>query len=146
MTPRSHWGVTPQESIEQECARRGRDAVTLGCAELIVGRSTDPELLMALGGPGAAKFLDGCPHDDMYWLRVWGARGLLWVWDDGALDAIIVALDDDAWRVREMATKVVARRMLGDALSNVADLRDDTVPRVRKAAVRAVAVLTGSGA
>lgn len=65
---------------------------------------------MALGGPGAAKFPDGEPHGDSYWLRVWGARGLLWAWDDLAGDAIDVALRDEAWRVREMALKVVARR------------------------------------
>lgn len=146
MTPRAHWGLTPRQSIEQECNRRGRDAVIVGCTELIVGKTTDAELLMALGGPGAAKFLDGRPHVDMYWLRVWGTRGLLWVWDDSAFDAVNAALDDDAWRVREMAAKVVARHLLGDALPKVAELRNDPVARVRAAAARAVAVLTKAGA
>lgn len=145
MAPAAHWGLTPRQSIEQECKRRGREAVIVGCGHLIVGKATDPELLMALGGPGAEKFLDGGPHVDMYWLRVWGTRGLLWVWDDSVFDAVSVALDDDAWRVREMAAKVVARHLLGDALPKVAGLRNDPVPRVRSAAARAVARLTEAG-
>ncbi|MGI8615106.1 MAG: hypothetical protein ACR2KL_14395 [Nocardioidaceae bacterium] len=146
MTPQSRWGLTPRQSIERECGDRGRPAVIDGCVRLILGKQTDPDLLMALGGPGAAKFLDGGQHVDTYWLRVWGARGLLWAWDDSALAAIRAALDDDAWRVREMAVKVVARHLLGDALSKAAELRDDPVPRVRTAAARAVAVLTEAGA
>lgn len=146
MTTRAHWDHTPRQSIEQECNRRGKDAVIVGCARLIAGKDTDPELLMALGGPGAEKFLDGGPHGDTYWLRVWGTRGLLWLWDDSAFDAVSVALDDDAWRVREMAAKVVARHLLGDALPKVAELRNDPVPRVRAAAARAVTVLTEAGA
>ena len=117
-----------------------------GCVHLIVGEDVDPALLLALGGPGADKFLDGDSHVDMYWLRVWGTRGLLWVWDGRALDAVKLALGDEAWRVREMAIKVVARHRLGDAFPAVAGLRDDPVPRVRTAATRALAVLTDAGA
>ncbi len=146
MTSRGHWDLTPRQSIERECNRRGRDAVVIGCTQLVVGKTTDPDFLLALGGPGAEKFLDGGPHVDMYWLRVWGTRGLLWVWEDSAFDALSVALDDDAWRVREMAAKVVARHLVGDALPKVAELRNDPVPRVRWAATRAVAILTEAGA
>jgi len=120
--------------------------VVAGCVRLVAGDDTDPALLMALGGPGAAKFLDGGPHADTYWLRVWGARGLLWAWDECALDAVLAALDDEAWRVREMAVRVVARHLLGDALPAVAALREDPVPRVRAAAARTVALLTRAGA
>jgi len=45
-----------------------------------------------------------------------------------------------------MATKVVARHLLGDLLIAVAELRADPVPRVRAVADRAVAVLTNAGA
>jgi hypothetical protein len=45
-----------------------------------------------------------------------------------------------------MATKVVARRRLGGALSAVAALQQDPVPRVRAAAAWALAVLTATGA
>jgi hypothetical protein len=142
----SRWGLTPRQSIEAECARRGRAAVVAGCVGLVEGHDVDPSLLVALGGPGADKFLDGRPHDDTYWLRVWGARGLLWAWDDSALEAVRRALRDEAWRVREMAAKVVARNLVGDLLPEVAALRDDPVPRVRAAASRAVTVLTAGGA
>jgi hypothetical protein len=142
----SRWGITPRLSIEAECARRSRDEVVTGCIRLLSGGEVDPDLLVALGGPGADKFLDGQAHEDTYWLRVWGARGLLWAWDDRALDTVVAATADESWRVRELACKVVARHLLGDALPSVAALRDDPVPRVRTAATRAVTALTGAGA
>jgi hypothetical protein len=147
MTARSHWGVTPRQSIEAESARRGTHSVIAGCCALLRGDDADGTLILALGGPPARRVLDGGPRaDQRYWLRVWGARGLLWVWDDSALDAVLVALRDPAWRVREMATKVVARHHLGDSLPVVAELRNDPVPRVRVAAIRALAILTQAGA
>jgi HEAT repeat protein len=78
-------------------------------------------------------------------VRVWAARALLYAWDDQALDAVIGALRDEAWRVREMAAKVVARHRIGDALTAVDDLRNDSVPRVRAAAERAMASITRAG-
>jgi HEAT repeat protein len=72
---------------------------------------------------------------------VWAARGLLYAWDDRATAAILRATADDAWRVREMAAKVIPRHGVGDALSAVTELRNDHVPGVRSAAERAVAML-----
>src|SRR6478735_5442211 len=37
------WGKTPRQSIEQECARRGREAVIAGCMDLINGGDSDAE-------------------------------------------------------------------------------------------------------
>jgi len=54
------------------------------------------------------------------------------------------ALNDDAWRVREMALRVVARHRLDDALTTVADLQEDPVPRVRAAASRALVRLSAN--
>jgi hypothetical protein len=142
----THWGLTPRESIEAECKRRGREAVVAGCVALVRGDDVDPPLLVALAGPAADKFLDGRQHDDVYWLRVWGIRGLLYAWDDSAAGAVQRALGDESWRVREMACKVAARRQLGDALASVAELREDPVARVRAAASRAVTTLTEAGA
>jgi HEAT repeat protein len=71
---------------------------------------------------------------------------LLWAWDDVAQPAVLTALRDDAWRVREMAAKVVARHRLDAALSCVADLQEDPTPRVRAAAARALMRLTAAGA
>ena len=142
----SVWALTPRRSIERECARRGRADVVAGCVRLIAGQDVDPGLLLALGGPAAEKFLDGHEHADTYWLRVWGVRGLLWAGDAGQLDAVRTALDDQAWRVREMAAKVVARHRIGAALVQVAELRLDPVARVRAAGARAVEVLTQTSA
>lgn len=103
-------------------------------------------MLEALAGPAAGRFLDGSVHEDTYWLRVWGARGLLWVWDDGATGDVGLALADDAWRVREMALKVIARHRLGDLIADVASAQNDPVPRVRQAAGRTLTVLTASSA
>ena len=140
----AHPGMTPRQKVEQECARRGKAAVVARCVHLVQGGEIEADLLVTLGGPGARKFLDGGAHDDTYWLRVWGARGLLWAWDSSATEAIRAALADDAWRVREMAAKVVARHLVDDALDGVAVLVDDPVPRVRAAATRALVRLTGS--
>lgn len=81
-----------------------------------------------------------------HWPRIWAARGLLYVWEDRAAPAIAAATADEAWRVREMAAKVIARHRVDDALEAVTGLRADPVPRVRAAADRALARLTVSGA
>ena len=142
MAPAARPGMTPRQKVEQECARRGQAAVVADCVRLVEGGEVEADVLVALGGPGARKFLDGRVHPDTYWLRVWGARGLLWAWDAGATPAIRAALRDDAWRVREMAAKVVARHRVDEALDLVAVLADDPVPRVRAAATRALVRLT----
>ena len=137
--------LTPQQRIDAECARRGTDTLVGGCVTLLYGRyaEVDDDLVIALGGVHGQNVLDGADGGKGgYWPRVWAARGLLHAWDDTATDAIIQATDDEAWRVREMAGKVVARHRVGDALDAVAGLRDDPVPRVRAAAQRAVVALT----
>jgi HEAT repeat protein len=112
--------------------------------DLLQGRQdTDDALLIALAGPAAQAVLDGAAGGRQgYWPRVWAARGLLHAWDDRAAAVIIQATADSAWRVREMAAKVIARHRIGDALPAVARLRTDPVPRVRAAAGRAVVLLT----
>jgi HEAT repeats len=161
--------LTPRQRIAAERASRGAAALTAGCVALLSGRSDDVEdrLIMALGGEAAGQVLDGGEGGRSgYWPRVWAARGLLHAWDDhaaatgpaatgpaatgpaadAATDAIIRALGDHAWRVREMAAKVVAAHRVGRALDAVAALRDDPIPRVRAAAERAVVLLTVSQA
>ena len=141
---RSHWGTSPRASIEAECARRGRDAVVAGCEDLVRGGRVDDDLLIALAGPAATPFLGGTERDDDYWMRVWGLRGLLHVWDDGAAEGVRVALGDEHWRVREMALKVFAKHGVDEALDDVLALRSDANARVRAAAQRAVVALTAT--
>jgi HEAT repeats len=146
MPARSGWDRTPRQSVELECARRGEAAVVTGCVALLRGQQADDDLLFALGGPSASIVIhDGPRQRNQYWRRVWGARGLLYAWTPDAVEAVIAALADEHWRVREMAAKVIARRKIGDALESVTALRDDPVPRVRAAAARATIVLTAAG-
>ena len=143
----SGWDLTPRQSVELECARRGRGPVTAGCVALLRGQDVDDNLIMALGGPVGRVVLDDGPKQrNQYWRRVWGARGLLYAFDESAAEAIIEALGDEHWRVREMAAKVIAKHKIGAALGAVAGLRDDPIPRVRSAAERAVVVLTAAQA
>lgn len=113
-----------------------------GCIALIAGEDVDPTLILALGGPPARWVVEGGEGGPDYWLRVWGTRGLLWVWEDGALPALRTSLEDPSWRVREMAARVVARHVLGDLLQEVVGLEEDSNRRVRIAAERAVTCLT----
>lgn len=134
--------TSPRRSVEVECERRGRAAVVAGCVELLRGRDVDADLVLALGGRPARWVVTGEPSGPDYWLRVWAARGLLWAWDEVAGPSLLVALDDEVWRVREMALKVVARHRVEEALERVAALQDDPVPRVRAAATRALVRLS----
>src|SRR5579859_1172 len=143
MPSRSVWGLTPRESIEFACARRGEADVVARCVDLLAGREADDELVFAIGGPAARSILDG---GQQYWLRVWAMRALLYAWDDSARPWVCGGLGDESWRVREMAAKVAARRLVGEALGELAELADDPVARVRAAAARAVVVLTDARA
>jgi hypothetical protein len=132
-----HWHKTPRQSVEQECERRGLATVVKGCSDLLNGKPVDDELILALGGPPAEWVRTGEPSGPDYWLRVWGARGLLYAWGDSARPALLRALSDEAWRVRDMALKVVARHGLQEAIGQVERLRDDPCARVRASAARA---------
>ena len=132
----------PRARIEAEVARRGLGAVVSGCVTLVRGGTVDEDLVRVLGGPGAPGFMGTGRPQDEYWLRVWGARGLLWAADDSARPAVADALRDEHWRVREMALKVIARHHWGDLIEEVAACGDDPVPRVRAASARTLRVLT----
>jgi hypothetical protein len=150
MAGRPLWGTTPRQSIAAVCAARGTTEVIEDCVALLAGKDADPGLVRALAGPGAARFLDA-PADQRYWLRVWGARGLLWALSEPgappadehrAAAAIVGALGDEHWRVREMAAKVAARHRIDDAQPGVVVLLDDEIPRVRAVAARTLRLLS----
>lgn len=69
-----------------------------------------------------------------YWLRTWGARGLLHVWDEAATHALAAGLDDEEWRPAEMCLEVVARHEVAGAGDGAAALAEHDLPRVRRAA------------
>lgn len=128
----------PRRSVEDLVKRLGPDRFLGACLDLLAGRDVEGDVVHALGGPPARWALDGGESGPSYWLRVWALRGLLWHWDPRATSAVVTALSDESWRVREMAAKVVARHLVGAALQAVAALREDPVPRVRSAADRAL--------
>lgn len=134
---------TPRSRIELLCRRHGAPEVADACVRLIIGRDLDPLMRAVFDDAHTDAWLES--EVNAYWLRVWGVRGLLWNWDERAIPPLHSALSDEAWRVREMAAKVVARHLIDSALPFVVDLRGDPVARVRKAAERAVIRLTTQG-
>ena len=98
-----------------------------------------PEALLILGGDSGRSILEGGTSWKPYWARVWGARGLLYVWDDAAAPVVLERLGDEHWRVAEMCLKVSTLRELpcGDEAVRLAG---HELPRVRSAAVRALGV------
>lgn len=130
--------ATPRLRIERACQVLGRAEVVRRCLGLLTGGSVDPQFLLVLGGTPARHLLDaGIPPGQEYWVRVLPARGLLWAGPGSDFELLRTALGDDAWRVREMTCKVIARHRVGDLLEDVAALESDPVPRVRRAALRA---------
>lgn len=73
-------------------------------------------------------------HD--YWIRTWGARGLLYVWEDVATGAVMGGLRDEHWRPAEMCLKVATKREVGGAGDGAARLSTHELPRVREQAMR----------
>lgn len=130
---------TPRDRVAQACHRLGTTVFIDRCLNLLAGGDEDPSFVTTLGGPHAMRLLDrGLPAGQEYWLRVWAARGLLWAGPGGRSEVLRVALGDEAWRVREMTCKVVARHRVGELLDDVAGLESDETPRVRRAAERAI--------
>jgi hypothetical protein len=146
----SLWGTTPRQSIESACGGVGTAAVVRDCVAMLGGADADPSLVEALAGPTAPRMLDA-PSGQRYWLRVWGARGLLWALsmpdappadEPWIVEPLLGALGDEHWRVREMTIRVVARYRLDEAQPAISDLLTDEIPRVRASAARALRVLT----
>lgn len=119
----------------------GERPLALVCGELLEG--ADPE-----EHPQQVAWLSG--HDGtveqlrargwrQYWFRTWGARGLLYVWDDQVAPAVVAGLEDEHWRPAEMCLKVAARRELAEAGDAAVELARHDLSRVRSAALRALA-------
>ena len=109
---------------------------------LLRGLEADAQLIYALGGPPARWAVSGGESGPDYWFRVWAARGLLYAYDVSAEPAVIEALGDEQWRVREGAAKVCARHRIESALPLLVNLAGDSQLRVRHAAERAVIRIT----
>lgn len=137
--------ATPAERVAEACARWGEAEVVRRCVSLLrlspdlVPTGDDLELAMVLGGRPDEKWIAGGRDGaHRYWPRVWAARALRYVWNDSASAAVLDALGDDHWRVRETASKLVRDHEIGEAADVLVDLLGDDTPRVRVAAVRAL--------
>lgn len=86
--------------------------------------------------PGSPR-RDPAVWDD-YWVRTWGARGLLYVWDETASGPVVAGLSAEHWRPAEMCLKVATRREVGGAGDGAATLSTHALPRVRRQAGRAL--------
>lgn len=120
----------------------GEPGVVDLCVELLGGadaRDHRPELAYLTGldfGPDGHDLGDWAD----YWPRSWGARGLLYVWDDSASPAVVAGLADEHWRPAEMCLKVATRQEVAGAGDGAAALATHELPRVRAQAMRTLAV------
>ncbi|MFJ8042665.1 HEAT repeat domain-containing protein [Kitasatospora sp. NPDC096147] len=133
----------PRALVEQACERLGRGAVVAWCVALLEQRTApdDPEQpsLTWIGGRHAAALLRAGGLDrpeQAYWPRVWAARALRYAWLPEAGPAVVRALADPSWRVRETAAKLAAIHELAGAVELLEALTADGAARVRAASVR----------
>lgn len=131
------------ELIAELAARLGVPAFVGVCVDLLEGapREEHVDELRLLTGhdwqPGDGVLDPGVWPD--HWVRTWGARGLLHVWDDAATDAVVTGLGDEHWRPAEMCLKVAARHEVAGAGGGAAALATHELARVRVQAMRALA-------
>jgi|SRR4051812_38326309 hypothetical protein len=76
-----------------------------------------------------------------YWVRTWGARGLLHCWDDAATRPVVAGLADEHYRPAEMCLKVSAQHDVAGSGPGAALLTRHELPRVRANAVRTLGVV-----
>jgi HEAT repeats len=138
----------PRDLLAEAVDDYGIHAVIDMCLALLDGHTEYdllPLPLSYLGGAHAVAKLDRganlVARGQDHWPRVWAARGLRHVWLPYAEPGVVAALSDPAWRVRELAAKVVTQRELGSAAEALMPLLTDGTPRVRVAAIRAIGVV-----
>lgn len=123
------------ERLRAAIEHYGEEAVAQHAITLLRGKNAGKDFLLYAGGRHALGILDGAPA--LYWPELWGARTLLHVWSDAAAPYIVVGLNNQAWRIREMCAKVVLKQDLKVA-DKLVRLTTDENPRVRAAALHAL--------
>lgn len=116
--------------------RVGTETAAGWCVDLLSGADPHDYLAMLgyLGSNSRRAAFDPSWHD--YWVRTWGARGLLYVWADSAAPVVVQGLGDEHWRPAEMCLKVSTLRQVGESGPGAVALVDHELPRVRQQAVR----------
>ncbi|MHC9043689.1 HEAT repeat domain-containing protein [Microbacterium saperdae] len=133
MLPLPTQRLHPRDAARLAEEHFGRDLTLAWCEDLLSGEAVAgdtryPDIVWIRGALGWPP----------YWSRVWGARALLHIGPPARPDLVLRATGDDAWRVREMALKVIAAHQLPDPDGVVDALTDDPVERVRRQAWRAL--------
>lgn len=128
------------ELVAELASRLGEPSVVSLCVALLQGADRE-EHLAELPYLTGLSFEPGSPRRDPsswadHWVRSWGARGLLYVWDDSASAAVVTGLSDPHWRPAETCLKVATRREVGGAGDGAVALSTHELPRVRAQAVR----------
>src|SRR6476469_4439141 len=130
---------SPRELLGLLEAHVGTQQAALLCADVFASDDPHehPDVVLFLGGDAGRSVLEDGTSWKPYWTRVWGARGLLYVWHDDAASVVLSRLGDEHWRVAEMCLKVATKRELacGD---DAVRLATHDLPRVRAAAARAL--------
>ena len=144
LPPPSDLNASVDDLVHALAGHLGTRATVEVCIDLLRGadRREHADALRYLAGRsfGGGDVPDPDSWKD-FWLRTWGARGLLHLWDDTATQAVVDGLDDDEWRPAEMCLKVAARHEVGGAGDGAAQLTMHELPRVRAQALRALAVV-----
>lgn len=141
--PPPHDVDLPIGSLVHELAGHlGEPAVVDLCVALLEGAGRE-EYLAELPYLTGLSFEPGSPVLDPeswkeYWLQVWGARGLLYVWEDRAAAPVVAGVGADHWRPAEMCLKVATKRELGAAGPGAVALLGHELPRVQAQALRAL--------
>lgn len=131
--------------IEELDGLLGRARFVEVCVDLLEGADRTayvPELRYLTGHawePGDPT-LDPTVWKD-YWVRTWGARGLLYCWHDAATRPVVAGLTDVHYRPAEMCLKVSAKHDVAGSGPGAALLTRHDLPRVRANAVRTLGVV-----
>jgi hypothetical protein len=129
--------------VEALCERHGESLVAETCAALLVGASPEDHREIAAGLSAHDATFEELRAKGWrdYWWRTWGARGLLYVWSDSAVPAVVRGLADPHWRPAEMCLKVAAAREVAEVAGGAVRLAGHRLPRVRAAAVRTLGLV-----
>lgn len=137
---------SPREVVRAACAEYGEDTVIDWCIAFLTGDISGeeaygadlPKLVAITGRANPGGWSAPVDPVNYYWVRVWAARVLLYVWRDDGVDALQIAAADPAWRVREHVARITAQRELGQLVDALLPGLTHELPRVRATTVRAV--------
>lgn len=141
--------ATPSNRAYAAAQALGMRELASWCAEILTGELDltdqdrhDPRWIAGKAWTGWGDPASWSGRGLGHWPRVWAARTLLHAWDPVATLSLSHGLRDEAWRVREMCAKVVARYEVGSAAPGCAHCaKSDAVPRVQVASLRALAAV-----